>query len=260
MKTIQKLLVAVILLIPFISFAQTDTTKRKVKTNIGLRHEFNFGITDLASKNSFQNFWDWIYMYDYIDYSYYYYPSFYDSDTKNYGFGYKFSFDKFALRAKVGFNYSSNKTDYVDSDKDTHEIEISQTSIIGSLGIQRNFDIDKFRFFIGVDLKTSAFVLEHKDKYTDVSISNPAYNHTDDYKYDLQKYQYGGGPLFGLQYQIIPRLSLSLESSIDFYITQEDYKYTHTCTNSPTYTGKSGDNGMQIKFTPLAFLSANFHF
>lgn len=140
------------------------------------------------------------------------------------------------------------------------KLTVSQTSLFGSLGFQRNFTTDKLLFFVGFDVKTNASILGQKIEEEHVSIYNPASNHIAEEKYSIKRTQYGAGPLLGLQYQFFPRLSVGLESSVDFFLNLEKYSFTDNDPGTTYISNKNSSSGYNLKFAPLSFLSVNYHF
>jgi hypothetical protein len=234
-----------------------DTTKVKKSTNpTEKKHELRICFYNPGSKNTMNNFLEWIYFWDYYLDDYYPYSYISGNNSTNYGIGYSFTFGKNALRTNIGFNYNNENSNYKHTYSSTH-VEDMNTSIFSycmSLGYQRNFNFDRCKLYLGLDGKFGINNYNSKFKYIYTTI--PA---TVDESYKTSSYEIGGGPLIGLQYYILPNLSLSVETCINaMYV---DYKTTYVFSDytSPTETNTSTSNRFNINIKPLSIISANIH-
>jgi hypothetical protein len=234
-----------------------DTTKVKKSTNsTEKKHEIRICFYNAGSKNAMSDFLEWIYYWDNYPGDYYPYSYAFGNNSTSYGIGYTFTFKKNALRTNIGFNYNNEANNYT-NDYSTDHVENLNSSVHSycmSLGYQRNFNFEKCKLYLGLDGKFG--ISDYNSKFKYVYYSSTSYENE---SYKTSSYEIGGGPLIGLQYYILPNLSLSVETCINAMYADYNTTYAYSTETTPTKTSTSTSNRFNINIKPLSIISANIH-
>jgi hypothetical protein len=245
------LLIAAILCFAMLTQAQETKTRR---------HDIRFMANNLIGNNN-SNFFDWLYYYDYYDlYDYGYYGLPYDQfNRKSYGLGYRTGGEKYALRFDLGFNYSlqeNKKNKYTNGTSDLSKLKFSQSYFLTGVGFQRDWHLDKCDLYFGMDAKFS--YVWFTESYTITNSSYPQPHYTD-YSNKNTTTGISLGPLLGVGYYLTPKLSIAVETCLDYTYEFIAYEYKRRPNYDAPYESTREDAKNSFKFVPLSTISVNVH-
>ncbi|MDA3894129.1 MAG: outer membrane beta-barrel protein [Salinivirgaceae bacterium] len=219
--------------------------QEKHDNSIDSRYELSIVIDDLFGKQT------------YSSYPYYepYYLKYSSSiavipinvNIPKIGLGYKYHFDKSAIRSKLSFG-SSNITNNNVNDSSKSENSITVLGI--TVGYEFNKTFDKVVIFYGLDVSMKVNNINYESSYT---YENEVYTNKSAQQYNA----FGISPLLGVKYFITPKLSVSTE--IKYVIESFESKETNKLSGSDIERKTEG-SGTNTYLGPIGQISINVHF
>lgn len=227
----KNLFVSVLLFSSFALFSQETTTDELPKVS---KHELSIVVDDFLGKNQVM----------YSDYSSYYYNPYGQQNLTNVGLGYRFHFQKSAIRARFSLGYNSYNYSY--QGNGSSESSFLQSTF--SIGYELHKNMGKAQFFYGLDLLNN---ISNSN-----SISRDQSN-VQQYLSSSKRTGYGVAPLMGIKYHFSSMISVSTE--LRYLI--ESYKQNDLTENINAVSDyMNTTSGVKTKFGPAGFLSINIHF
>lgn len=253
-KTLRIIALALFINSPIYSIVQAQDS-----TNTFRRHEINIGFNNLFQKSAYPATIIYpIYTYDVYGYPYYYY--YYDAyKSPLYGVGYRYHFGKSAIRA--GFDFmiknsdSKYERDYGYYSPTRYDRESKALSYKIRVGYEFHEDFKKTQLFFGLDVFIRSDEIKNKSEYFDTDTLVRTYKNTNTY------ISYGISPMIGIKYHFNDMLSLSIETTFNFYLYESIYNYESTYTDPyyNTYKTTEREKGARFDISPLGLISLNIH-
>ena len=258
-------------------FAAKDSTKKEIDFK---RHEFLFGVNNPFNSNA-NNYIYWEYDY-YGYYPYYGGNNGINSNSPQFGLGYKYHLKNSSIRLLVNGNKKSDSgmTDYdngtvIQSGFDNNISAYSISSADVRLGYERNIGVKAFQFYFGVDgfFSISNYNYSNNYDYTyetsqwidNVWASLPL---TDSYEnsYQTTYSAFGVSPILGIKYYLNDFLSISAETRIDVSFYNSNTVYTNSIDYGDLtivdteIKSTTSNKGNDIGVYPFKLISINAHF
>ena len=260
-------------------FATKDSAKKEIDFK---RHEFIFGVHNPFNSNNNAN------NYLYWQYDYYGYYPFYGGDygintnSPQFGLGYKYHLKKSSIRLLVNGNKKSDSgiTEYdtgtvIQSGVDNNISAYSISSADVRLGYERNIGVKSFQFYFGVDGFYSISNYNYSNSYDYTYETNQWVNNVwtaesikDSYEnsYKTAYSAFGASPILGIKYYINDFLSISAETRIDVSFYNSNTVYTNSfdygsyATSDTEIKSTTNNKGNDIGVYPFKLISINAHF
>ena len=241
MKTRKRILLSISALLVTVALSAQESVQSS--SEVTNRHEVSIVIDDIFAKNRSDNP---IY-YNKMEYGGYIETN--SVSNSKVGIGYKFLFNKSAIRSKVaGYigndNYSNGNTQKNDTKKFT---------LSANIGYEFHKNIEKTQLFFGVD-----FVFDYA-KLNENSTSNYNFNMlptTFTYKNSTDYQALGFAPLMGVKYFFTKNLSMSTELNCKTMF----YNIKDKSESSQNPSNEVKNDGVETTFGPLGNLSINYAF
>lgn len=229
----------------FVLIVGTGKVQSQTDTVAHFKHEISIVIDDVFAEQSYavypfyESYWS---MYPYSSVLV---PT--NTNIPKIGFAYKYHFPKSAIRSKVSFGSKSNTRNNVNDTSNT-ETYYSTSSI--SLGYEWNKTHGKVQFFYGIDVTIRSSYYSSETKST-----NNGVDYSSEMEQDFNAFALS--PLFGIEYFVTPKLSISTEIKyvLEAFDASEIYKYSGSTSET-----KYEDSGASNYFGPVGQISINYNF
>lgn len=253
-----------ILLVALFFWLQSSLTAQEIKETKNVKHELNFGVTNLFQYNQ-PLWWYWDY-YD-EDIFYYYFNYYFFPTNPSIGLGYKLHSKQHAWRLGVSgnFNHHNFKYDdgdypYPDTQDDSYKGEFNNFNISVSTGYEKHSDLGDVQIFYGFDLFFNANTLKD-EMYPSINYpGDPYINEETKHEDKYITIGYGISPLIGVKYFITDNLSLSTEIKILIEYYKTEATDLRIFENDMRYTDKYYTNGVNTRLGSLGGISVNIYF
>lgn len=164
------------------------------------------------------------------------------SGLNDFGIGYKHQFNSGALRINTGFSFHKTTNEDIDDD---YTYNSKFLRIKPRIGYEFHRYLNRIQLYYGVDLVGSWTISESEKEGTNVT------NYKDESKIML----YGFSPLIGLTVFITNTISISTETSLDFFVSNTENNY-----KSGTYEYINNTKTFGVDLSPLGVITINLHF
>ena len=175
--------------------------------------------------------------------------------SATYGFGYKYHIKRYALRAGVDFNNTSNNNNATTVNYSNTTINVNINSFTGEsirIGAQYEKKYNKMAFYAGLDLATQMA----STNYTVSNTNNSNSNETGTVKIS----KYSVIPFMGIEFKINKMFSITTETSFRISSYKVNANYSgHNLNNSGDYSGTYTGTGNESRIYPIGLFSFNIH-
>jgi len=163
-----------------------------------------------------------------------------------------------AFRFKVGMDLKTKDSSWISS-SDEYYRTIDESFFLCP-GYQRNYTLGRVKLYWGADLH-----FLYGRKFLDMYSHRDTMNNTFFKSFLLNErttMQYGVVGVAGITYQLVSRVSVSIESNISLIFNKRKYKYYYYYKEFPNDYTISGTeaNILNVKFTPLSTINLVINF
>jgi|GEM_PF-3374683 len=166
-----------------------------------------------------------------------------------------------AFRFKVGMDLKTKDSSLLVSDPNLYYRTSDETFYFRS-GYQLNYTLSRVKVYWGADLHF-LYDRHYLDKYSQPELFADNNYYDAFLTYKVAKLQYGIIGLVGSNYQLAPRISISLETNISFLfsrIKSEAYLHYKEFPNYKNTGGGKEANILNIKFIPISTINLIINF